>query len=107
MSKNRVIELDDTNFEAGIKEGVALVDFWAEWCNPCVMQGSIIEQVASKIKDKIRVAKVNVDEAPKVSNMLDVRSIPTLMIFKDGECVQKFVGLHSETELLSAIEIVG
>jgi len=107
MNENKLIELDDTNFETGIKEGVALVDFWAPWCSPCVKQGSIIEQLVSKIGDKIKIAKVNVDKAPKVSDRLDVQNIPTLMIFKAGKCVQKFVGLRSEAELLSAIEIAG
>ena len=99
-----VIELTDRDFQKAIQTGVVLVDFWAPWCGPCMMQGPICEQVAAKVKDRAKVAKVNVDEGPETAAKYGIRSIPTLIIFKDGEAVQQFVGVRQESELLAAIE---
>ena len=101
-----ITELNDNNFEDEIKEGVTLVDFWAPWCGPCRMQGPICEQVAQKVGDKATVAKMNVDEGQNVATKFGIRAIPTLIIFKDGQVVQQFVGVRQEAELVSAIESV-
>ncbi len=98
-----VKELKDDGFEAAIKQGVALVDFWAPWCGPCRMQGPIIEQVASGIGDKALVAKVNVDDAPDTASRFGIRSIPTLILFKDGKPFKTFVGVQQAAELVGAI----
>ena len=103
-SATNVLQLNDANFEAEIKEGVVLVDFWAPWCPPCRKQGPIIEAVAKKVGRKAKIAKANVDEARTAANKFGISGIPTLIMFKDGQPVQKFVGLRKEEELLSAIE---
>ena len=100
----KAIDLTDQNFAETIGSGVALVDFWAPWCAPCMMQGPIVEQVAEKVDGRAKVAKVNVDEGQQVAGKYGVRSIPTLIVFKDGKPVQQFVGVQSETQLASAIE---
>ena len=100
----KAINLTDGNFAETIGSGVTLVDFWAPWCGPCMMQGPIVEQVAGKVEGRAKVAKVNVDEGQQAAGQYGVRSIPTLIIFKDGEPVQQFVGVQSETQLVSAIE---
>ncbi len=99
-----VIDLNDGNFESEIASGITLVDFWAPWCGPCRMQTPILEKVAVSIGDKAVIAKVNVDEAGGVASKLGIRSIPTLILFKDGENIKQLVGVQKEDVLVSAIE---
>jgi thioredoxin 1 len=101
-----VKSLNDGNFTDETQAGVALVDFWAPWCGPCRMQGPIIDQVAEKMAGKATVAKINVDESPSIAANFGVSSIPTLVLLKDGEAVQQFVGVQGEAVLLKAIEAV-
>lgn len=98
------LDLTDANFDKTIGSGVTLVDFWAPWCGPCMTQGPIVDKVAEQLDGRAKVAKVNVDEGKKVAGQYGVRSIPTLIVFKDGEIVQQFVGVQSEAQLISAIE---
>ena len=100
----KVKEIEKGQFEETIKSGVVLVDFWAPWCGPCRMQGPILETVADKIAGKAVIAKVNVDELPEVAGQFGVRSIPTLIIFKDGQAAKTFVGVQQDTKLVSEIE---
>ena len=96
-------ELNDSSFAEEIKSGITLVDFWAPWCGPCKMQIPILDQVAEKIGDKATIAKLNVDDSPAPASQYGVRGIPTLILFKDGEVVQQFVGVQQETVLTDAI----
>ncbi|MFC1766452.1 thioredoxin [Planctomycetota bacterium] len=97
-------DLNDTNFQSETQNGVALVDFWAPWCGPCRMQGPIIEKIAEQMLGQVTVAKVNVDESPTVAASFGVSSIPTLVLLRNGEKVQQFVGVRGEDELLQAIK---
>ena len=106
MSQNTV-ELDDASFAGQVQQGITLVDFWAPWCGPCRMQGPILEKVAARTQGKATVAKVNVDTAPGVAAVHGIRSIPTLMVFRDGKVVREFVGVQSETDLFAAVEEAG
>jgi thioredoxin 1 len=99
-----VLELNDDTFEDETKQGVTLVDFWAPWCGPCKMLTPIIEGIAAKIGDKAKITKVNIDDSPKVASKFGIRSIPTVVILKNGETVEQLVGLRKETDLLAAID---
>ena len=99
----QVLQLNDSNFSDQVSQGITLVDFWAPWCGPCRMQGPIIDQIAGQVGDKVKVAKVNVDEATSVASSYGVQSIPTLMILKDGKVVQHYVGVQSQDKLMEAI----
>ena len=99
-----VIDLIGSNYDEATKSGVVVIDFWAPWCGPCKMQTPILEKVAAAVGDKAVIAKVNVDEAPELAAKFGIRSIPTLVILKDGENKQQFVGLQQEAALVSAIE---
>ena len=99
-----VIELDGTSYDDTVKSGIVLVDFWAPWCGPCKQQTPILEKVAAAVGDKAVISKVNVDESPELAAKYGVRSIPTLILLKDGENKQQFVGLQQEAALVSAIE---
>lgn len=102
---NNIVELNEAGFDAAIAEGITLVDFWAPWCGPCKMQLPILDSVAGKVEGAV-IAKVNVDENAPVAARFGVRSIPTLIIFKDGEVVQQFTGMQQENTLIQAINAV-
>ena len=99
-------EFTDANFEeAALKnEGVSVVDFWAEWCGPCRMITPIIEELATEYDGKATIGKVNVDHHPNVSMKYGVRSIPTILILKNGEVVEKHVGVTTKKVLAEKIE---
>lgn len=99
-------EFTDDNFksEAIDTDGVAVVDFWAEWCGPCKMLTPIIEELAVDYAGKAKIGKVNVDHNPNISMEYGVRSIPTILIFKNGEVVGKQVGLTTKVKLEEKIQ---
>lgn len=96
--------LTDDNFGSTIRSGVSLVDFWAAWCGPCRVQGPIVDEIADEIGDKAKICKLDIDQHKKIADQLGIQSIPTILIFKDGKMVQKFVGVKSKSALIKAIE---
>jgi len=100
------ININDSNFKQEVLEESlpVLVDFWAEWCGPCRMVAPVVEQIAKEYKGKLKVCKLNVDEAPKTASSYGIMSIPTLAIFKKGKVADKIVGALSKAELESAIK---
>lgn len=103
MQDEKVTELSDSQFDVAVAKGLTLVDFWAPWCRPCIMQGPILEKVAESIDGQAKIAKVNVDDAGGVAGQFDVQSIPTLLLFKDGNEVRRFVGVQPKEILVEAI----
>ncbi|MHC4540110.1 MAG: thioredoxin [Planctomycetota bacterium] len=99
-----VVALNEANFDAQVGQGVVLVDFWAAWCGPCKIQGPIVEQVAEQIGDAAKVAKLDVDAVPKIARRFNITSIPTLIVFRNGEAVQQFVGVTQAQTLVAAIQ---
>jgi len=99
-----LMELTSSNFDETIKNGVVLIDFWAPWCGPCLMQTPILEKIAEALGEKVTIAKVNVDEAQDIAANYGIQSIPTLILFKDGSVVQKMIGVQNESSLTSMIE---
>ena len=100
---DKVKELTTANFDSTIASGTVLVDFWAPWCGPCRAQGPIIDKVAEKVGDKAVLAKVNVDESPTIAAKFGVRSIPTLILFKNGQKVRDFIGVQQEAALVEIL----
>jgi thioredoxin 1 len=97
-------QFTDSNFaEKALSGGVAVVDFWAEWCGPCRLIGPIIEELSSQYDGKAVIGKVNVDENPEISMKYSIRSIPTILILKNGEVVDKQVGLTTKAALEAKI----
>jgi thioredoxin 1 len=99
----RALEINDGDMES-LKSGVVLVDFWATWCPPCRAQGPIVDALAGRFSGRAVVAKANVDEAKATAGSYGIRSIPTLILFRDGREVERFVGLQTEAKLAAAIE---
>jgi thioredoxin 1 len=94
-------KVTDASFEADVLQsaGPVVVDFWAEWCGPCKMIGPSLEELAKEYGDKVKITKLNVDENPGIAGKLGIRSIPTLMIFKDGKVASQKVGAAPKGEL--------
>ena len=103
MLDKKVINLNDADFDVNIAEGITLVDFWAPWCGPCRMQTPILDELAESIKGRVKITKVNVDEASGVAGSFGVQAIPTLILFKDGKEMQRFIGVQSKDILMDAI----
>lgn len=99
-------EFTDANFKENVleKEGVAVIDFWAEWCGPCRMITPIIEELANEYNGKVLVGKLNVDHNPEVAMHYGIRSIPTVLVVKNGVVVDKQVGATSKQVLASKID---
>lgn len=93
------IELTKENFAEHTQSGVALVDFWAPWCGPCRMLSPVIDKLAEEFAGKAKVCKVNTDEQEELSAQFGIRSIPTMLFFKNGEVVDQMVGATSEQVL--------
>lgn len=100
------VKVNDSNFKQEVLESdiPALVDFWAEWCMPCHMVAPVVEEIAREYQGKLKVCKVNVDEAPNIASSYGIMSIPTLAIFKNGEAVDKILGAVPKNELEAAIK---
>lgn len=101
---SKIINLDDSNFEVEVlnKQGVVLVDFWASWCGPCRKIAPILDEISELLSATI--AKVNVDEADELSRKYNIRSIPTIIIFKNGKIVETLVGLNTKEVLMEKLE---
>ncbi len=99
-------ELTDANFEKEVLKSTipVLVDFWAEWCGPCRMLGPTVEELAKEYAGKIKVGKVNVDENPVTSGKFSIRSIPALLMFKNGGVVGQMVGVQPKTVIKSKLD---
>ena len=106
MAGNGILTLTDDNFDEQIKKmsGPVLVDFWAAWCGPCKMIAPSLEQLAGEMEGRATVAKVNVDENGDVANRFGIRSIPTLMIFKEGRVVDQIVGALPKEQIRRMME---
>ncbi|MBM3475053.1 MAG: thioredoxin [Armatimonadetes bacterium] len=101
-----VLEVTDETFEAEVTKSQlpVLVDFWAPWCGPCKMVGPIVEKMAGKYADKLKVVKVNVDDAPGTATKFGIRSIPTLAILKEGQVQDQVIGALGEDALSEVID---
>ena len=102
MAEN-LVDLNNDNFDDVTSSGVVLVDFWAPWCGPCKMLTPILEKVKEDVGDSAVISKVNVDENPQLASKYGVRSIPTILIFKNGEIKETLVGLKQQAELTSLL----
>lgn len=93
-----LLHLTKENFDATIASGTCLVDFWAQWCGPCRMIGPILENMAEKFEGKAKICKVNVDEQGELAVRFNIMTIPSLIVFKDGQEVDKKIGVFPQEE---------
>jgi thioredoxin 1 len=103
MSVNHI---SDATFQSETEAGTVLVDFWAPWCGPCKMIAPILDELSAELGDTAKIVKINVDDNPESAAKYNVMSIPTLLVFKDGQVVDQLVGLQSKEKLKAVIAAV-
>lgn len=91
-----IVKVTDADFDSKVESGVQLVDFWATWCGPCKMIAPVLEELAADYEGKVDILKLDVDENPSTAAKYEVMSIPTLIVFKDGQPVDKVVGFNQK-----------
>jgi thioredoxin 1 len=101
---SNAMELTNANFRSTVDSGVTLVDFWAEWCGPCRMMAPVLDELSAQYAGKVTIGKINVDNEGELAQEFGVSSIPTLIVFKDGKEVNRYVGVTSKTELARALD---
>jgi thioredoxin 1 len=102
----KIISLTDSNFKNQISSGITVVDFWAEWCMPCKMMAPVLNAVADETNGNVGIYKINIDQAKHTAAKFNVRSIPTLIIFKNGKEGKRIVGIKPKDYILDQIEQV-
>ena len=109
MDNSATIKLDESNFDREVtqSEGAVIVDFWAEWCGPCKMIAPLLDEIAREKLGVVKVAKVNVDESQSLSFKYNIRAIPALLFFKNGQLRDQVTGVTSKKDLLSRLEALG
>ena len=98
--------LDESNFDPSVANGITLVDFWAPWCSPCQTQTPILEDIAQIFRNELTIAKLNVDDYPALAERFSVQGIPTLIMFEKGKVAKRFVGVQSRKVLVNGINEV-
>ena len=102
-SDKNIVTLTTDNFSNETAKGIVLVDFWATWCMPCKAMAPVIEEIAGQTQSKVKVGKVDIDENGPLANQFRVQSIPSILIFKDGQLMDTFVGMQSKATLVNAL----
>ena len=106
MSSDTIKHVSDASFESDVlkSNGLVLVDFWAEWCAPCKMIAPMLDEISDEYKGKVTIAKLNIDESPKTPLRYNVRGIPTLILFKNGQVEGQKVGALRKTDLAAFLD---
>ena len=98
-----IMHLTKDNFDSVTSSGLVLVDFWATWCGPCRIQAPILEELDEQLNGTVKICKLDVDDEPAIAQRFGVMSIPTLMVFRNGEMISKEVGVHTVEQLMTML----
>ncbi len=104
MASDNVQTLTDANFDTATRDGVVLVDFWAEWCGPCKRIAPTVDELATECHGRVVFGKLNVDDNPAVTGKFQIRGIPTLLVLKNGQVAEQIVGVQSKDALARVLD---